>query len=109
MGSEMCIRDSSKNTLLLVNGKSGVIKPAEQLADVLNMDCNARAGNKDVIQVHEDKWQASKDAVHQPLEGLGRVFKAERHSDELVEPEGGDDRRLLHMFSVHWNLVITTD
>ena len=73
------------------------------------MGGNARAGNEDVIQVNEDKRQAPQDAVHQSLEGLGRVFKAKRHSDELVEPKGGDNRRLLHMISMHWDLVITTD
>ena len=43
------------------------------------------ASNQHVIQVHEDKGEATQYLVHQPLEGLARVAEAKWHPDELEE------------------------
>jgi hypothetical protein len=37
------------------------------------------AGDEVVVQVGEEERQVAKNSVHEPLEGLGGVFKSERH------------------------------
>ena len=64
------------------------------------------ASNQHVIQVHEDKGEATQYLVHQPLEGLARVAEAKRHPDELEEAKWGADCCLVHMLWLDWYLVI---
>ena len=66
-----------------------------------------RAGNQDIIQIHKHPIKAAQNLVHQSLKGLGGVLQAEGHPDELKEAEGRYDRRLLHVFGRHRDLVVS--
>ena len=67
------------------------------------------AGDQDVVDVDESEIQASEDLVHEPLERLCRILKAERHAEELPQTERGDDGRLGDVVCVHWDLVVATN
>ena len=64
------------------------------------------AGDEDVIQVDEDKSDATEDAVYQPLECLGGVLETKGHAEELPEPKGSDDGRLGDICRHNRNLVV---
>ena len=67
------------------------------------------AGDQDVVDVDESEIQASEDLVHEPLERLCRILKAERHAEKLPQTERGDDGRLGDVVCVHWDLVVATN
>ena len=58
-------------------------KELEDLAQVISMIRGVRAGHEDVVEVNEHEGDAAKDAVYQPLEGLGGILEAEGHTKKL--------------------------
>ena len=57
----------------------------EGLTKVCFMLLLSPAGNKDVIQIAEDKWDAPKNTIHRTQECLGGILKPKRHAKELPE------------------------
>ena len=59
------------------------------------MFCLRRGGNQDVIEVHKEVRDVSKDGVHHELEVLACILESEWHEQELEEPDGCDDCSLM--------------
>ncbi len=73
-------------------------------AEMVKVCLLVQAGNENVVQVHTDKVQASHQPVHQTLERLGNILKAEEHAQELPEAERSNDGDVL---GPHWHLVVS--
>ena len=62
--------------------------------------------HQDVINVDKGKIQALANSVHQSLKSLCSFFESERHPEEFVEAERGDDGGLWDVLSSDWDLMI---
>ena len=62
--------------------------------------------HQDVINVDKGKIQALANSVHQSLKSLCSIFESERHPEEFVEAERGDDGGLWDILSSDWDLMI---
>ncbi len=95
-----------KLALLAVDHETEVPEPLEKELEVLQVRNQVRAAHYDVVQVHENKWQAIRYPVHHPLERVAGVAEAETHPQELVQAEGGDDGGLGNVPGMHGDLVV---
>ncbi len=64
------------------------------------------AAYEDVVQVAERKIQPTQNLVHESLERLPGIPQAERHTQKLPESEGGDNRRLVNVSLLYWDLIV---
>ena len=64
-----------------------------------------RTSDEEIIDVGEDKWQATQDFINEALEGLGSIAEAKRHPHILIEPKRSDDSSLWDICRVDWNLM----
>ena len=71
--------------------------------------CKRGTGDQVIVQIREDKWQAAKEAVHQTLECLSRVFQTEGHENILKQAKRGNNGCFGYIFRRHWHLVIALD
>ena len=77
-----------------------------QMADMLG---TAVAENQNVIQIDENERKRSEKTVHEPLESLTGIGKAERHEKKFKQSKGSRDCGLLDVFWRHRDLVIPLD
>ena len=89
MTKEFDVRDT-ENTLAAVDDKPVLLKALKEGAELRCMLNRIFARDEDVVQVDEDVCEALGDAVHHPLEGLGRTFEAKRHAQKLPEAKRRD-------------------
>ncbi|XP_032889029.1 uncharacterized protein LOC116980683 [Amblyraja radiata] len=97
-----------KTVLAEVDSQAMLTEPLTELPEVGTMLLPRAAGHQDVVEVHRNKLEAVSHPVHQPLECLRSVLKAEWHPHELVQPERRDDCRLGYILQVDRDLVITS-
>ena len=95
--SEVGHTTGGEDTLLPVEVEARRSKTAKDSAKIIDVLLERRAGNKDIIEVDENAFEAAEDTIHQPLERLGRILEAKRHAKEFVEAERRDDGRLLYV------------
>ena len=66
-------------------------------------------GNENVIDVNENKIEATCYFIHKTLEGLGGVTQSKRHFGELEKTKWCGEGSFTNVFSSHGNLVVGTD
>ena len=77
---------------------------------MLQVELWARAGNEDVIEIHEDgPLQATENSIHQPLERLRGVLEPEGHPQKLKQTKWRYNSRLGNILVCHWYLMVTAD
>ena len=76
----------NENAFLPVYNHPVVGKEVKDLAEGCFMLLIGVTGNEDIIQINKDKRDVAKNAIHHPLECLGRILKPEgkqRNSQSL--------------------------
>jgi hypothetical protein len=84
-----------------------LVEEVQDVAEVADVGGPVLAEDEDIVEVHEDEGYTIKNPIHHPLERLGRIPKAERHLQKLVEAKRGHNRRLEDVRGRHRNLVVT--
>ena len=62
-----------------------------------NMSGPICAGDEDIVQVDEDKWQVEAQPVHHALEGVASIPEAKGHGKPLKQTKGGGMTAVLAM------------
>jgi hypothetical protein len=63
--------------------------------------------NKEIVKVDEKEGKGTEKGVHEALESLSSIFKAERHEIELEEAKGSYNCCFWDVVFVHRYLIIT--
>jgi hypothetical protein len=85
-----------------------ILKVGEKGAEVLVVLLRGTAKNKDIINVSEAEIQVFKDVVHETLESLGSVPKAEGHERKFKQAERSSNSCFLDVFGMDGNLVVSS-
>ena len=99
----------AEQTLLQVEDEAGRLELVEQLLEVVPVFFLVSACHQNVVQVDEGEGKTLADCVHQPLEGLGGVFKPKGSPQKFEKSEWGDNSSLVDVFRGYGNLVISMD
>ena len=65
--------------------------------------------NQNIIQIYEKEVEILEYGIHEPLEGLGCIFKAEGHAKEFEQSKWRDHSSFWYLFRIDGHLVITSD
>ena len=100
-------RGSAEDALGAVDYETICYQLIEETTKVLNVLSLQQKGNQDVIDVHEDVRDISKDGVPHKLEVLASFLESEWHEQELEEVERHDNCGLVDVFRSYWHLMVT--
>lgn len=89
-----------------VNVQAVGCKSGENSLQMAEMLSSAVAENQNVIQIDENERKRSEKTVHEPLESLTGIGKAERHEKKFKQSKGSYDRRFGNVSFIHWNLIV---
>ena len=99
----------AKKTLFRVENEAGGLESVEQLLEVVSVFFLVLARHQNVVQVDERKGKTLADGVHQPLEGLGGIFKPEGGPQKLEKSERRDNGGFVDVFWGHGDLMTPPD
>jgi hypothetical protein len=96
-----------EHTLLMIDDQPVLLDPLQRLPQMAVVLLHIVAGDQQVFQIHEAEEKVEEDAIHLVLESHAGVFQAERHANELKQPEQRYHRRFVDVCCRHWQLVVT--
>ena len=96
----------TQDTLGCVDLDTMVLQAAEDFTEVVEVLIQVLAGNQDVVQVRVAEWKATKNLVHEALEGLGGIPQTKRHTGELKQAERCVHGSLGYVCRLHGDLVL---
>ena len=86
-----------------------LLQTSQNQAEVVAVCSRVRRGDEEIVDIGEAELEPMQHLVDEPLERLGRISQAERHSDELEKTERSGDGSLRHVGGCDRNLVIRAD
>ena len=81
--AEKCDGSDTKLALGKVDSQTMLINPLKELKEVCVVFLSRTADNENIIEIDENKIEATAHFVHKALERLSGILKAKRHTQEL--------------------------